>query len=218
MAKYSSERPSDKPSDKSEKRGNPPNPSPSKAKGEPAPAAADDRRSFTVRMSAGIIGALVAVAPLFAGLRMFLDPITRRKKQAEGEGEASEMVRIASLAAMPEIGKVYRFPVITVREDKWNKYPPAPIGAVYIRRTSATEDPKAFTSICPHLGCSVNFQEGQYLCPCHNSAWTIDGQRLNPESCPSPRDLDELKVDVRDGEIYVAYKRFRGGIEDKIEE
>jgi menaquinol-cytochrome c reductase iron-sulfur subunit len=209
MAKPTSEKPFDK---SSEKRSNSPGASSNKD-GLPA---GDDRRSFAVRMSAGIIGALVGVAPLLAGLRMFVDPLTRRKKKAD-DGDDS-MVRIATLAAMPEIGKVYRFPVITVREDKWNKYPPAPIGAVYLRRISATEDPKAFTSVCPHLGCSVEFQEGQFKCPCHNSEWNNNGERLNPESCPSPRGLDELKVKVRNGEIFVAYQRYRGGIQDKVAE
>jgi menaquinol-cytochrome c reductase iron-sulfur subunit len=174
----------------------------------------NDRRSFAVKLAAGIIGALVAVVPLIAGAVTFFDPLVRRR------GGGGKWVRVATLDALPKVGEVYRFGVITEREDKWNLYPPAPIGAVFLRRVSEKEKPEAFTSVCPHLGCSVDFKDGIYKCPCHNSSWTIDGQRINPESCPSPRDLDRLEeVELRnENEIWVNYKRYRAGKTEKIEE
>lgn len=183
------------------------------------PNAGEDRRGF-VAIAAGAIGAIVAAVPVLAGLRVFADPLTRTPKKKSTTDGALEngMIRVATLDAMPEIGKVYRFPVVATREDKWSRYDAHPIGTVFLRRTSAAERPVAFTSVCPHLGCSVDIKGDVYKCPCHNSTWTIEGERINPESCPSPRDLDELEVEVKGNDVFIAYKRFRGGIEEQIEE
>lgn len=200
-----------------------PSNSPSPQKPVAAPpknrAEGEDRRGF-VAIAAGAVGAIVAAVPVLAGLRVFVDPLTRTPKKKGKDDAATEdgKIRVTTLDAIPEIGKVYRFPIITAREDKWNLYDPGPVGAVFLRRTSETEKPVAFTSVCPHLGCSVDIKGDTYKCPCHNSTWTIDGARINPESCPSPRDLDTLEVEVKNNEVFVAYKRFRGGIEDKVEE
>jgi menaquinol-cytochrome c reductase iron-sulfur subunit len=184
-------------------------------------ATGEDRRGF-VAIAAGAIGAIVAAVPVLAGLRMFADPLTRTPKKKAKDDVTTEdgKIRVTTLDAIPEIGKVYRFPVIMTREDKWNLYPPGPVGAVFLRRTSADPNvkPVAFTSVCPHLGCSVDIKGETFKCPCHNSTWTINGERINPESCPSPRDLDALEVDVKGNEVFVAYKRFRGGIEEQVEE
>jgi Rieske Fe-S protein len=180
-----------------------------------APAIAEgDRRSFAVKVAAGVIGVLVAVVPLFAGAVTFFDPLFRRR------ASGGKWVRIATLDALPKVGEVYRFPAITEREDKWSRYPEGPIGSVFVRRSAQAEKPTVFTTVCPHLGCSVDFKEGIFKCPCHNSTWTIDGHRINPESCPSPRDLDELEeVEIRNGnEVWVNYKRFRAGITEKVED
>jgi Rieske Fe-S protein len=199
-----------------------PNPSPPIPDAPSATSSSGQNRRGFVAISAGLIGAIVAAVPVLAGLRVFVDPLTRTpKKKADDDGAREDgKIRVATLDAMPEVGKVYRFPVITTREDKWNLYPPGPIGAVFLRRVSEDPavEPVAFTSVCPHLGCSVDIKGGQFMCPCHNSSWTITGERINPESCPSPRDLDTLDVAVDGNSVFVDYKRFRGGIEDQIEE
>ena len=56
---------------------------------------------------------------------------------------------------------------------------------------------------CTHLGCSVPYDpaQGQFVCPCHGSAFTMDGDVLNP---PAPRPLDLFTVSINaDGEIIV---------------
>ena len=174
----------------------------------------NSRRGFMRRVLAVGAGAIAALAPLGAALAVFLDPLG---KKAGG----GKFVRVGSLSAVPPDGKPYRFEVIADRWDAWNYYPPAPIGAVYLRRTSDSAPPEAFSTVCPHLGCSVDFRSatGQYLCPCHNSAFEVDGTRVDPAHSPSPRDLDTLAVEVRDGdEIWIEYKRFKGGVAAKIEE
>ncbi len=55
---------------------------------------------------------------------------------------------------------------------------------------------------CTHLGCTVPYDpvQGQFVCPCHGSAFTLDGQVLNP---PAPRPLDLFALSIRDGQVVV---------------
>lgn len=56
---------------------------------------------------------------------------------------------------------------------------------------------------CTHLGCAVPYDPatGQFVCPCHGSAFTTEGDVLNP---PASRPLDLFQVSINDaGEIIV---------------
>jgi cytochrome b6-f complex iron-sulfur subunit len=55
---------------------------------------------------------------------------------------------------------------------------------------------------CTHLGCTVpwNQAEGTFVCPCHASAFEVDGSVLNP---PAPRPLDRFKVLIENGIVKV---------------
>jgi len=55
---------------------------------------------------------------------------------------------------------------------------------------------------CTHLGCAVPWDpaQGKFVCPCHASAFEMDGDLLNP---PAPRPLDRFPVTIENGEIKV---------------
>lgn len=55
---------------------------------------------------------------------------------------------------------------------------------------------------CTHLGCAVpwNPAEGRFVCPCHASAFEMDGQVINP---PAPRPLDRFAITIVDGLVRV---------------
>ena len=56
---------------------------------------------------------------------------------------------------------------------------------------------------CTHLGCAVPYDpgKGQFICPCHGSAFEGDGEVLNP---PAPRPLDLFQLTINgEGEIIV---------------
>lgn len=175
------------------------------------------RRNFIVEMFALVIGALVGLVPLTVGIATYLNPL-RTKRGANEEVADDGFVRITTLDSVPPDGRPYRFPVIRQRKDAWSVYPDSRVGSLYLRRTSEGEVPAAFSATCPHLGCSVDYkpQQNHLVCPCHNSVFLVDGARQNPLSSPSPRDMDELKVELRnDGEVWVKYLKFRGGVEAK---
>ena len=52
---------------------------------------------------------------------------------------------------------------------------------------------------CTHLGCAVPFDPaaGQFVCPCHGSEFTMDGDVLN-QPAPRPLDLFELSINEAD--------------------
>ena len=55
---------------------------------------------------------------------------------------------------------------------------------------------------CTHLGCSVSWEEKRkrFICPCHSSAFDINGEVLNP---PAARALDYYPVLIENGIVKV---------------
>lgn len=55
---------------------------------------------------------------------------------------------------------------------------------------------------CTHLGCNVPWDQaqGEFVCPCHNSRFTMDGEILNP---PAPRPLDLFPITIQEGQVLV---------------
>jgi Rieske Fe-S protein len=123
---------------------------------------------------------------------------------------------VARLSELPE-GVPHQAVVQEARFDAWTLHPNDVIGRVWlIRRDKETVD--AYTTICPHLGCSVNFEEKNrlFICPCHGGTFDIHCQRVErPEFVnPAPRGMDRLECrrDPADPDlIQVRYENFRQG-------
>ncbi|MBS1248689.1 MAG: Cytochrome b6-f complex iron-sulfur subunit [Chloroflexi bacterium] len=73
-------------------------------------------------------------------------------------------------------------------------------GRFYISR--AEEGIIALWQKCPHLGCSVPWdeEEGQFHCSCHGSLFNEVGEVL---SGPAPRPLDYFPSEIKEGEVWV---------------
>ena len=134
------------------------------------------RRDF-LNIVWGAAGALAITELSLVGLR-FLSPRT-----AEGE-----------FGGTFNLGSPDQYPAGSVT--------PVEAGRFYLVRL---ED-GGFLSVyrrCTHLGCAVPFDQGsgQFVCPCHGSAFTADGDVLSP---PAPRPLDLFALTINeDGEIIV---------------
>jgi cytochrome b6-f complex iron-sulfur subunit len=61
----------------------------------------------------------------------------------------------------------------------------------------------AFTAVCTHLGCTVQYRPDlhEIWCPCHNGKYDLNGRNI---SGPPPRPLTEFTVNVRGEDIYVS--------------
>ncbi len=60
----------------------------------------------------------------------------------------------------------------------------------------------AYSPQCTHLGCAYHWDDSQhvFICPCHNSAFSIDGRVLTG---PAPRPLDRLQVKLEGTQLEV---------------
>ncbi len=61
---------------------------------------------------------------------------------------------------------------------------------------------RAFSSVCPHLGCGVRWEpeKDRFLCPCHIGVFDPSGQVI---SGPPTAPLAEYAVKIEQGHIYV---------------
>jgi Rieske Fe-S protein len=181
--------------------------------GEPAPAAVGGaRRRFVLKALTLGSGGLAYVVPALAGVVAFLNPLKQKS-------QAGQFLRVASLDVLPEDGTPQKVSVVADRTDAWNRFPNEPIGALFLRRTGGGQV-EALNVVCPHAGCSVQYEpkDGKLFCPCHAASFDLDGKRLD-ETSPSPRDLDTLDVEIRDGtEVWVRFQNFRTGIPEKVPE
>ena len=116
---------------------------------------------------------------------------------------------------------------IVIREtrlDAWNLHPDDIVGRVWLVRRPGDEV-DAFTTICPHLGCSVACTGTGFLCPCHGGQFDLDGKRVVPSqgSNPAPRNMDKLPIQTvdlpgGDREIKVEYMRFKTSLDRPVED
>ncbi|MBR44754.1 MAG: (2Fe-2S)-binding protein [Gemmatimonadetes bacterium] len=167
-----------------------------------------ERRDFLVGASAVAAGTLAMLAPIGAAVVSLLDPLRREKV-------SSEMVLVARTSAIPEDGSPRKFTVTADRTDAWAAYDDSPVGAVYLRRSG--DEVRALNVVCPHAGCFVGVAKdnSRFSCPCHLSSFDLDGAVDDPTS-PSPRDMDTLDVEVRNGdEVWVRFQNFLPGRAEK---
>lgn len=71
--------------------------------------------------------------------------------------------------------------------------------------STAEGELRAFSAICTHLTCTVQYESdsGTLYCPCHNGRFDLAGNVL---SGPPPRPLEEYTVEVAGGDIFVSKK------------
>jgi menaquinol-cytochrome c reductase iron-sulfur subunit len=165
-------------------------------------------------MAAGFIGAIVTIAPLVPGVGFLLHPLLKKKQGASAAGDDEDFVKVTTLEAVPPDGSPRAFPVEMDIQDAWNKYPKRQVGSVFLSRDGDGKL-KCFSCVCPHLGCTINYEDKQklFLCPCHASSFTLDGERNN--QIP-PRSMDPLEVKLNEkNEVLVHYQTFRAGTSER---
>lgn len=176
----------------------------------PAPEA--PRRNFLAEAASVVIGGLIGLVPVAAGLAFFADPILRKKPTMRGQSEDG-FLPVAKLSDLPTDGTPLRFSIIADKIDSWNLFKQQTVGTVYLRNVAGSVI--AFNDVCPHLGCKIDYKSSNnsFFCPCHASAFKLDGTKSNPIP---PRDMDALDVRVDpSGAIWVKYQNFKRGIEGK---
>jgi menaquinol-cytochrome c reductase iron-sulfur subunit len=155
-----------------------------------------------MKVMIGAIGAVIGAIAAIPGLRFLATPLT--KEMVTG-GE--EPLRVAS-ADQVEAGRPLRVNIVGERRDAWLRNDSVKLGACWLTR-SATGQVRAYSTVCPHLGCGIDFNDksDKFECPCHGSFFDkTDGRCVEG---PSPRGMDELDVVTSGKDIRVRYRRFR---------
>jgi len=82
---------------------------------------------------------------------------------------------------------------------------------VLVKRSG--EGVKAYSSVCPHLGCRVHWQpdEGQFFCPCHRGVFNAEGVAIAGPPGDAGQRLTEVPVtvDAKGGVVYLEVKDAR---------
>lgn len=122
-----------------------------------------------------------------ATLGAIVYPIIRFMSPPQVIESTESSVVAAKLNEIPvNSGKIFKFgskPGIVVRTD--------------------SGELKAFSAVCTHLDCIVQYQPEtkQIWCACHNGYYNLNGKNV---SGPPPRPLEEFKVNTRGDEIVVS--------------
>lgn len=164
------------------------------------------RKVLAGLMAAGglAIGAVLGLP----GVAYVLDPLLRRR---EGKGSWRKVAELSRLSKDHPVA----VPVLGEQVDAWTRAPERKLGAVWLR---VLDDNKvqALSAECPHLGCKVGYEADhkQFACPCHESAFGLDGA---VKAGPAPRAMDTLEARVVDGAVEVRFVRFRAQVKERIE-
>ena len=162
----------------------------------------DARRAFLKLVTAGL-GAVTGALAIIPGLGFLAGP-----QRAAKDGGAKP-VRVAGERDVKP-NRPVRVTAIGPHDDGWLRLDKVTLGSCWLVRAVEDGPIRAFSTVCPHLGCGVDYDEqaGKFNCPCHTSAFDLEGRCL---SGPSPRGLDEMDTHVEGRDVLVRYQRFRVG-------
>jgi cytochrome b6-f complex iron-sulfur subunit len=123
----------------------------------------------------------------FAWMGSILYPlISYLRPPVQGEVEVSS-VKVGKLADIPkDSGVVVKFgnkPAIVIR--------------------TASGEVRAFSAVCTHLDCTVQYRAdfGAIWCACHNGKYDLSGRNI---SGPPPRPLEQYRVIVQGEEVLIS--------------
>ena len=136
------------------------------------------RRSFVQWMLGGGFSTSI-LSFLYPIIRFLKPPLAPEASVNEAQaGKAGDL--------KPNTGKIVKFgarPVLLIRigEAEW----------------------KAYSAVCTHLNCTVQFNEDkrQIWCACHNGYYDLNGHVV---SGPPPRPLEEFSVHLKAEEVIIS--------------
>jgi Rieske Fe-S protein len=147
--------------------------------------ASDSTQAEGARLSRRWVNFLLGSGVL-ASIASFLYPAFRYMLPPAVAEPASRSVVAAKLDELkPNSGKIFKFgarPALLVR--------------------TAEGEYRAFSAVCTHLNCTVQFREDlhQVWCACHNGLFDLNGRNV---SGPPPRPLETFQVNVQGEDVVV---------------
>ena len=147
------------------------------------------RRGFGYAVIYGLGAIISAALALPAALYMLLPPKTRKQDAWVEAGDLSEL----------QPGTPQEMTFRRTHTDGWKVY--SEKGTAWVVKTG-TGEVIAFSPICTHLGCAYHWDagKGDFVCPCHTSEFSIDGEVL---SGPAPRALDRFDTKIENAKLWL---------------
>lgn len=174
-----------------------------KDKGHPVE---DDGRRLFLKLGVHGLGAGVAAVTAAPAVAYLAYPLSH-----DPTSGSSGFIPAGRLERFKD-GEPVKVDLLADKRDAWNRIEQVKIGSAWIVKIDGKLT--AYSTVCPHLGCAVDFDggSGKFKCPCHRSAF---GQNGAIEDGPSPRPLDTLEVKEEGGLLSIRYQRFKQGVSDK---
>jgi Rieske Fe-S protein len=159
----------------------------------------NSRRAFLLFLPfAGIAGMFTSIA---AAAFRFLRPVTEASNQPW-----IDIAQVAEISGNKPLARKVRTEQIAGWAKSLSEH------SVYILPGHNNE---VLSAVCPHEGCEVSWRDEErvFACPCHDSNFTAEGQRING---PARRGLDPLPSRVVDGKVQIQYQFFVNNSSERI--
>jgi Rieske Fe-S protein len=136
-------------------------------------------RNEFVKFTVGVLGAIMGAVVGLPAVGYLLSPALKTQK-------TDAWVPVGPLENYP-IGVPTPFTFTRTKVNGWEKTVNS--YGVYVLRKNESEV-LVLSNVCTHLSCRVTWHEDrqQYICPCHDAQFTIDGAVAGG---PPPRPLDQ---------------------------
>jgi len=153
------------------------------------PAPPTRRHFYYLTMIYGLSSLMAAVLSVPAFMYLFLPPRAKKREQWVDAADLTQLPTGTPQEVTFRINKVDGWKVSSEKTTAW------------VVKT-ADNQAVAFAPQCTHLGCAYHWDDSakHFLCPCHTSAFAIDGRVL---SGPAPRPLDRYEVRIAGNELQI---------------
>ncbi len=134
------------------------------------------RRWVNLLLGTGIVASIASF--IYPAIRYIIPPVV-------GESPSRSVVAAKVAELKRNSGKIFKFgsrPALLVRTADGNF--------------------QAFSAVCTHLNCTVQYREDlrQIWCACHNGLYDLEGRNV---SGPPPRPLEKYEVHVQGEDVVV---------------
>jgi Rieske Fe-S protein len=171
------------------------------------PAEGETRRDFLKIIGLGTVGVGVLGVAVVPAVGSVVYPLSHETVQG-----SNQLITVGKPDLFKE-GVPTKVDLFADRVDAWNRVLDVKIGSAWVIKEG--DKLTAYSTVCPHLGCSVGWdaEKNKFFCPCHKATFAKDGKC---ESGPARRGMDELAVE-RDkaGLVAIRYQRFKQGTPTK---
>lgn len=171
------------------------------------PEAINNRRRF-LAVCTGAVAALLGACIAGPALAYVFAPIRR---WAGKKGAGDDFQNAGAMAQLP----VDQWQLISLQlaeRDGWEEVRIR--HGVWVRRSENPTKIDVLSSICPHLGCPLNWHpdHAEFVCPCHGGVFDAQGRHV---AGPPPRSMDSLEYRVENGYLFIRWQDFKVGVAER---